>query len=205
MLKIIAADDHRVFLEGLHSLFSAIEDFCLIGKCEHRDQLPQLIALHQPDIVLMDISMPGAAIESVLKAAEKEHSELKFLALTMHSEPTLVTQLLHLGMSGYILKEDAFDELEPAIRKVVAGEQYISCSLLEVMQQSHSGSQTLTHRETEILCYVGRGYSNKNVAKFLEISERTVRFHLSNCCIKLKANGRTNAVAKALSLSLFEI
>jgi DNA-binding NarL/FixJ family response regulator len=205
MLNIIAVDDHRIFLEGVSSLLAPITDFNLVDICQNRDELLALIDKYRPDVVLMDISMPGISIESVLQVMEKDYPDIQLLALTMHSELNLVSQLLHLGMSGYILKEDAFDELEQAIRNVAANEQYISCSLLEVMGEPLSSKKTLTQRESEILRLVGNGYSNKSVAKQLLISERTVRFHLSNCCIKLNANGRTNAVAKALSLSLFEM
>ncbi|NQZ33381.1 MAG: response regulator transcription factor [Oceanospirillaceae bacterium] len=205
MLRIVAADDHRIFLEGVNSLFSAINDCQLVAMCEHRDELLGLIQTHNPDVVLIDISMPGTSIESIIEAIDKDYPQVRVLALTMHSEPNLVNQLLSLGLAGYILKEDAFDELEIAVRSVACDEQYISNSLVEVMRNFHDNINTLSRRESEILRYISNGHSNKSVAKELDITERTVRFHLSNCCIKLDANGRTNAVAKALSLSIFEI
>ena len=205
MLRIVAADDHRIFLEGVNSLFSAINDCQLVAMCEHRAELLGLIQTHNPDVVLIDISMPGTIIESIIEAIDKDYPQVRVLALTMHSEPNLVNQLLSLGLAGYILKEDAFDELEIAVRSVACDEQYISNSLVEVMRNFHDNINTLSRRESEILRYISNGHSNKSVAKELDITERTVRFHLSNCCIKLDANGRTNAVAKALSLSIFEI
>ncbi len=204
-IKIIAADDHRLFLEGLKSLFSYTLKFNLIDIYYDGNELLNGIRSHEPDIALIDLSMPGASTQTIISEVDKHYSNTKLIALTMHMEPRRAEQLLKLGLNGYVLKEAAFDELNQAIYAVMAGEQFISSDLSIALQEYHENTikkDHLTKREIEVLQQVAQGLSNKEIARVLNISERTVRFHTSNFCIKLNAKGRSNAVAKAMQLSL---
>ncbi len=205
-IKIIAADDHRLFLEGLKSLFSYTHKFNLVGMYYDGNELLSGIKTHKPDIALVDLSMPGASTEAIISEVDRRYNNTKLIALTMHMEPRRADQLLKLGLNGYILKEAAFDELNQAIYAVMAGEQFISSDLSIAIQEHYKNTiqkDHLTKREIEVLQKIAQGLSNKEIAKVLNISERTVRFHISNFCIKLNAKGRSNAVAKAMQLSLF--
>lgn len=205
-INIVAADDHQLFLEGLKSLFSYTKEYNLLDVCGDGDSLLALIAKHSPDIALVDISMPGASTEIIVKTVETQYPNTHLIALTMHLEPQLAESLFELGLCGYVLKEDAFDELGRAINALQKGEQYISPKLMQVIAEYYQKRETekklLTSREVDVLGWAAKGQSNKEIARSLDISERTVRFHISNCCIKLKAHGRSNAVAKALKMEL---
>ena len=205
-ISLVAADDHKLFLEGLKSLFQLTSEQNLIETCEDGDTLLSLISKHRPDIALVDISMPGASTETIVQTVEAKFPNTKLIALTMHMDAKLVQNLIELGLSGYVLKDGAFDELGKAITDVKAGEQYISPKLMERISLFHEkvkkNKELLTIRETAVLSHAAEGNSNKQIARILEITERTVRFHLSNCCIKLQAHGRSNAVAIALKKKL---
>jgi len=208
-VRLVAADDHQLFLEGLNSLFQLSSVFDLVATCSDGDSLLELIEQEKPDVALVDISMPGASAEEIVATVERNGWHTQLVALTMHHDPKLAEALLNLGMSGYILKEGAFDELMNAITDVINDEQYISPELFQRMQDyqdnKQQSSSLLTIREAEVLASAARGSSNKVIAREMDISERTVRFHVSNCCLKLDANGRSNAVAKAMQMSLINL
>lgn len=208
-IKLVAADDHRLFLEGLKSMFHLTPELNLIATCSDGDSLLELILNEKPDIALVDLSMPGASTEDILTTVEKEAYDTQLVALTMHNDPEFAEELLNIGLSGYILKEDAFEELIVAIKAVINDEQFISPALLTTMKEFHEKTantkEILTTREIEVLEKAAHGHSNKFIANAMNISERTVRFHVSNCCIKLEAKGRSNAVAKAMKLALIQL
>lgn len=201
IVTIVAADDHSMFLEGLSSLIGKSANFQLLGTGGCGDELIDLINQFTPDIALVDLSMPGAKTEAIIANAEVHSPGTQLIALTMHLEAHLAKTLLGLGLSGYVLKESAFEELTDAIDNVHNGEQFLSPAMIDALNDFDSAEgdvASLTSRENEVLACASRGLSNKETARQLDISERTVRFHISNSCIKLNANGRANAVAVAL-------
>lgn len=201
IVTIVAADDHSMFLEGLSSLLGRSDTYKLLATASCGDELIQLINKYTPSIALVDLSMPGAKTEDIIKSAEVNSPDTELIALTMHLEAHLANALLTLGLSGYVLKESAFEELIDAIDCVHRGEQFLSPSMIDALKQldpADANISSLTSREQQVLVCASQGLSNKETARQLDISERTVRFHISNCCIKLNANGRANAVALAL-------
>ncbi len=204
-IEIVAADDHQIFLEGLKSLFQLSAGHTLIACCGDGDSLLDIIINKTPDIALVDLSMPGATTEDIVNTVEKKNLDTQLIALTMHKEPELAQELLELGLAGYVLKEEAFDELSNAIQAVLQGEQFISPNLLKAIKNSKQQKDLLSRREIEVLQYAAEGVSNKKIAQLIGISERTVRFHVSNCCLKLDAHGRSHAIAKAVQMGLFEV
>ena len=136
-MNLVAADDHQLFLEGLESLFLQVPNYNLIAVCSDGDALLALIEKHKPDIALVDISMPGASTETIVKTVQKNFPNTQLLALTMHLEPALAEKLFKLGMCGYVLKEEAFDELSVAISSLESGEQYISPALITALTKYH--------------------------------------------------------------------
>ncbi len=200
-ITIVAADDHEIFLQGLKSLFADDQLVSLLDTCTNRDDLITKIESLSPDIILLDVSMPGASIEEVLKITNPSHTEV--IILTMNLDINLANDLVTQGVAGYVLKESAFEELELAITQVVSGAIYLSPLLTECM--NNSSKTKLTNREKEIVQLAAEGISNKEIASQLSITERTIRFHFSNICLKLGANGRSNAIAKSLKLHLVDI
>lgn len=208
-VNVVAADDHRLFLEGLDSLFRRIPEYSLVSTCEDGDSLLEIIAKENPHVALIDLSMPGATTEDIVKAVDDNDWDTKLIALTMHREPHYAQQLIRIGLSGYVLKDEAFDELNNAISAVLKDEQFISPTLsnviLEANKKRDSKTELLTKREIEVLSNAAQGQSNKEIARNMDITERTVRFHVSNCCLKLEAQGRSNAVAKAMQKGFIKL
>jgi DNA-binding NarL/FixJ family response regulator len=202
MIKVVAADDHCIFLEGVKSLFLSSPSISLLDTCGEGEQLLALIAKHNPDIALVDISMPGPGIENIVESVSGLAVNTKLIALTMHLETGRASRLFALGLSGYVLKDDAFEQLELAILAVASGDEYISPRMVSEMKGSDGEDVSLTARELEVLQYLAEGLINKIIAQHMGVSERTVRFHISNCCLKLHANRRSGAVAKALQMNL---
>lgn len=202
--KIIAADDHQMFLEGLASLFNDDPTCVLLQRCSDGNELQVAVATHKPDIVLLDLSMPGPSSEELITWFNKNFPSVQIIALTMYSNNQYAQELLALGLSAYVLKDSAFDDLHLAINEVRGGGQFVSPGLFEFLQPGAADS-SLTKRELEVLSCAAHGQGNKEIARDLDISERTARFHLSNCCIKLKAQGRSHAVAKAVQMAIIKI
>ncbi|MEM6933073.1 MAG: response regulator transcription factor, partial [Pseudomonadota bacterium] len=157
-----------------------------------------LIADQTPDVAIVDISMPGPGPAGIVDAMETSGTQCRAVALTMHFEPSYARQLLANGMSGYVVKEAAFDELVTAIRTVAEGDQYLCRVLVDLVPDE----APLTEREQECLAGAAGGMTAKMIARELGITERTVRFHISNICRKLGVQRRTEAVAEALRMGL---
>ena len=189
-IRLVMADDHQMFLEGLSNMLSSTEGFAVLGACADGDTLLQLVAEHQPDVAIVDISMPGPGPAGIVDALEAAGGGAKALALTMHLEPSYARELLSHGMSGYVVKEAAFEELAHAIRAVAAGDQYLCRAMLS---EADAGA-SLTERELQCLSGAASGETAKMIANGLGISERTVRFHVSNACRKLGVQRRTQGI-----------
>ncbi len=202
MIKVIAADDHCIFLEGVKSLFLSSPSISLFEICSDGEELLALILKHQPDIALVDISMPGPGIENIVERISGLDINTRLIALTMHLEAGRASRLFALGLSGYVLKDDAFEQLTMAIQAVASGDEYISPRIVSAMNSASDRDVSLTAREMEVIKYLSDGMTNKTIAQHMGISERTVRFHISNCCLKLDANRRSGVVAKALQMNL---
>ncbi|MBQ0729257.1 MAG: response regulator transcription factor [Oleispira antarctica] len=200
-IAIIAADDHEIFLQGLKSLFAGNQTISLVDTCNNGNDLIGRIQLLSPQLVLLDLSMPGASVKDILEVTRPINTSI--IILTMNLDAQLANGLVTQGVSGYVLKESAFEELEFAINQVISGEVYLSPLLLESMNNSLESN--LTAREIEILQLAAEGISNKEIACDLAITERTIRFHFSNICLKLGASNRSNAIAKSLKLHLIDI
>ena len=202
MIKVIAADDHCIFLEGVKSLFLSSPSISLFEVCSDGEQLLALILKHQPDIALVDISMPGPGIENIVERISGLDINTRLIALTMHLEAGRASRLFELGLSGYVLKDDAFEQLAMAIHAVASGDEYISPRIVSAMNSASDRDVSLTARELEVIKYLSEGMTNKVIAQHMGVSERTVRFHISNCCLKLDANRRSGVVAKALQMNI---
>ena len=195
------ADDHLMFRQGLGRMLEAQEGLSVAGECANGDDLLKLVEALNPDVAIVDISMPGPGPVGIVDAIAQSVTNAKTLALTMHLEPTYARELLAHGMSGYVVKEAAFDELIDAIRAVADGDQYLCHALID-----HAGQESpLTDREIECLALAAKGKTAKMIARDLEISERTVRFHVSNLCRKMGVQRRTEAVAEAIRLGIIQI
>ncbi len=196
-VKILLADDHQMFLDGLASLLSQLKDVEVIATVNSGKEALEKLKTCCPNLAILDINMPDMnGIETTRKIREK-YPEIKILGLTMENDLQLVTEMLEAGASGYILKNTGKAELEMAIRQVLKGEPYLSQAisnqlaqnLMRNFQQKKEQQDTLgslTERELEILKLIAREHSNSEIAELLFISPKTVETHRKNLMRKIE-------------------
>jgi two-component system, NarL family, nitrate/nitrite response regulator NarL len=186
-VRIYIADDHRLMLAGLATLIGSIEGFELGGKFSSGKELVEALTkiTRPPDIVIVDIEMPGMDGVEAVKAIRQMHPRLKIMALTMHDEWHFVNRMIAVGADGYLLKDVERDVFVSTIHKVLAGSDFITEGLVK---KKAEGDDALTDREKEILKQIVLGKSNKEIAEHLFISIRTADTHRTNIKKKLKLN-----------------
>ena len=207
-IKIFLADDHKILRESLELLLSQEDDFVVSGQAENGMDLENILRDQVPDVLLMDISMPKRDGFDTARALKKIYPELKIIFLTMHKSEEMLAEAFHSGCSGYVLKENAFEELAAAIRKVMTGEIYVSGALTPMMLSgflsSEKESSELSGREREILKLLAEGYSNKEIAEMLAISVKTVETHRANIMRKHHFKNITELVLYAVRNHIIE-
>jgi DNA-binding NarL/FixJ family response regulator len=206
-LRILLADDHQVLLDSLKLVINAQPDMEVIGEASDGMIAWQLTKECQPDVVIMDVSMPHMDGAKATEKLKSECPEVKVLALTAHDDRGHVNRLIQAGASGYLLKVAAAAELISAIRKVAAGNGYLDSTLASKVVSNYIRNQSLkgearggslTQREEEVLRFVARGYVNKEIAARLGISVKTVETHKSRSMEKLEIRSRADVVRYAL-------
>jgi DNA-binding NarL/FixJ family response regulator len=206
-VRVMLADDHEVVREGLKSLVGAQPDMEVIGEANDGLAAVQLAHELAPDVLVMDISMPGL---NGLKATERVKQfcpQVKVLALTRHTDAGFIQQLFAAGASGYVLKQSASSELVRAIRAVASGVNYLDPQITSKViggyisrkpRVSEAPARELSEREAETLRLIAWGYSNKEVAARLDISVKTVEAHKANTMKKLGLKSRIDIIRYAL-------
>lgn len=189
--RVLLVDDHAMVLEGLTRLLST---HCnVIGAAESGEQALEMVSRLKPDIVLLDMSMPGLSGLEIARQFKARVPTVKIVFVTMLTEPVYVSEAFRAGASGYVLKQSASTELVTAIQSVLANRTYLSPLLTtdvrENIELQGTGSdgftRRLTTRQQEVLRLLSNGYSSKDIAKALNISVKTVEFHKSNIVQKL--------------------
>ena len=213
-LRILIADDHGVMRAGLKALLSAEEDLIVVGEAATSDEALAAIALLSPDIVLLDISMPGSAGNGI-EVTRRVHElapHVRVLILTMHEDKGLLREAIRAGASGYLLKRAAEADLKSALETVAVGELYVHPSMVRALI-ADSGAPSPAHkaeveglspREMEILRLIVQGYTNHQMADELNISVRTVESHRANLMGKLSVRSRVELVRYARTHGIIE-
>ena len=201
-VRILLVDDHPIVLQGLQQLFSREPDFEVAGACRTADEAVAAIGSLAPDIVVLDLRMPGASGIDVLKRAPKGRWRTVMLTAAIRDDE--IAQVLDLGASGIVLKESSPAALVDCVRQVHGGKQWMDPEMLgRGLDQvgRHGGTpppaSTLTPREREIVKLVAEGLRNREIAGRLSISEGTVKIHLHNVYDKLGVDGRLELVLAA--------
>ncbi len=205
-LRILLADDHVTVRHGLKLLIDGQPDMTVVAEAsDGEDALRGALAL-KPDVVVMDISMPGMNGLAATRALRQARPDAVIVTLTRHADDAYLQELLRAGVSGYVLKRSAPTELLHAIRSVAAGGQYIDSTLTARVTAgfSRQGGRAaqpatgLTDREAEVLRLIAVGYGNKEIAAQLSLSTKTVEAHKANAMRKLELTGRIDIVKYAV-------
>ena len=211
-VKIMIADDHSMIREGLKNLLELDGDIQVIAEAVDGEDCLEKLQLVKPDVLLLDINMPKKNGLEVLKSLKSRRSKLKVLVLTVHNETEYLMKAVDIGVNGYVLKDSESAELKKAIFTVADGETYIQPSLIPalnaIMIETNKDAEkikSLTKRELDVLKLLAVGMFNKEVGKRLEISERTVKNHVSNIFKKLGVTDRTQAAVFAIRNNLVQI
>ena len=214
-ITVLLADDHRILREGVKSLLEKAQDIEVVGEASEGGEAVAKAQALSPDIVLMDITMPGMNGLEATRQIKALKPNTRVLILSMHESNQYISQFLKSGASGYVLKDTAASELVGAIRAVSQGDAFLYPSiarklleeyLLKVQTGEESESYDgLTGREREVLRMIAEGKSNKEIADVLSLSIRTVQAHRANLMGKLHMHDRTELVRYAIRKGLIPV
>lgn len=206
-VRIVVVDDHTLFRRGLVGLLAEMEDFQVAGEAASGQEALTVIAAEKPDIVLLDVNMPGMSGIETLTAMKKQGIVSPVLMLTISQHEEDLIGAIRAGASGYLLKNAEPETLRQTIKQVVAGKSVLAPEVTEqVFRLVRSGSlgsaNLLTEREVEVLRFLARGLTTAQTGAEMFISENTVKTHVRHILDKLEVSNRAEAVAKATQIGL---
>lgn len=211
-INVMIADDHGMIREGLKQLLEFDGSIKVVGEASNGVECLEKLDICHPDVLLLDINMPEKNGIEVLRQMKADESKIKVLILTVHNELEYLMSAVDIGVEGYILKDSKSAELKKAIRTVKDGDNYIQPNLIPVLNSQLLKRDTdkdkifsLTNRELEVLIQVANGMFNKEIAINLNISERTVKNHISNIFKKIDVSDRTQAAVFAIKNNIIKL
>lgn len=211
-IKVMLADDHILMREGIKQLLEFDGTLEIIAEASDGEECLEILKSTNPDILLLDINMPGKSGIDVLEELKLRKTPLKVLILTVHNEVEYLVRAIDIGAEGYILKDSGSAELKEAITSIVNNETYIQPSLIPSLNSrlinrdiDKEKLSLLTKREVEILTQVASGMFNKEIGNNLNISERTVKNHISNIFRKIEVSDRTQAAVFAIRNNIVKL
>jgi two-component system response regulator NreC len=204
-VSIVLADDHTVVRRALRMLLEDEAGFEVVAEAEDADGAIRYVRGHKPDVLILDLNMPGRPSLEAIPDMREASPETKIVVLTMQKEPAFARQALQLGVLGYVLKEAADDELVQAVRSAAAGDTYLQPALgARLAAEPESAATDLSERETDVLRLIALGHTNAEIAEKLYISVRTVETHRAHIQQKLGVSSRAELVRCALSRGLVD-
>ena len=201
--RIIVVEDHPVLLDGLRQLIGSQPDLACVGAADNTSDAKRVVEQSKPDLMVLDLRLKAGDALELLKSVRVEHPQLKMLVLSQYDELIFAERALRAGASGYIMKENATDEVLRAVRKVLAGELYFServaaavlqRTLREKPSASRAGVEALSDREMQVFQLLGASYSSREIAEQFHLSRKTIETHCEK--IKHKLNLHTAAELK---------
>ena len=213
MIKVIVCDDQAIIRDGLEMLLKLEKDIEVMGQAQDGAEAIEMVAKAQPDLVLMDLKMPGLNGIEATRQIRANYPQVKVLVLTTYDDDEWVFDAIRAGASGYLLKDTPREEVIKAVRGTAAGKSFIDPAVAGKLLHQVADKQTqpstlltdkLTEREAEVLRLVARGFNNADIAERLHLSEGTVRNHVSAIFAKLEVADRTQAAVIAIQHGLGE-
>jgi DNA-binding NarL/FixJ family response regulator len=203
-ITVLIADDHPVVRMGLASLLAARAELRLVAEAASGEEALRQYALHRPDVVLMDLRMPGMDGVSAIEAIRAKDAAARVVILTTFDGEEDIYRGLRAGAKAYLLKDSPSDEIVNCISAVVRGQRYLPRGVAEKLAD-RMNSDELSRRELEVLQHLASGKSNKEIARITRITEGTVKFHVTAVMGKLGVKSRTEAVAVAIRKGLIRV
>lgn len=206
-IRVVIADDHHVFREGLRALLAGVGNIEIVGEAKDTEEVIAVAAATVPDVILMDLQMPGEGGVAATAAIARAMPSVKVLVLTMYSDSAFLRRAVRAGARGYLLKDAEPDDVLRAISSVASGQVFLGSAVAEAglaligSSAKDARFPTLTVREIEILDRMSHGLSNDAIAARLGLSLKTVQNHVSSVLLKLGARDRAHAVAIARDAS----
>ncbi|MEA4906299.1 MAG: response regulator transcription factor [Chloroflexi bacterium] len=202
-IRVMLADDHPVVRTGIRNLIEKAVDIEVVGEASTAGETLKMVMEFQPDILLLDMELPDAKGTDVAMQLQQSNSKVKILALSAYDDPVYIRELLELGASGYLMKEEAPDTILDAIRGVAHGEQgwvsrQIAAQMVSWVRGDENDGSKLTSREFDVLRLVVEGRTNQNIAANLGISEKTVEKYMDAIFTKLGVASRVEAAVYAV-------
>ncbi|NLL04599.1 MAG: response regulator transcription factor [Clostridiaceae bacterium] len=211
-IRVLIADDHTMVRQGLKQILELEKDMTVIAQAPNGEEAVKLVKECNPDVILMDINMPGMNGLQAIKEMKDSNIPSKIIVLTIHEDREYLFKTLQMGVEGYVLKDAEPSVLLEAIRSVNSGQPYIQANMtrelvrefnkITLYDKGKTEENNLTAREVEVLELIAEGMINKEIAKRLFISEKTVKNHVSNIFRKLNVSDRTQAAIYAFKHNL---
>jgi len=203
MIRVLVADDHPIVRGGIVALLSAADDMSVVAEASDGLEAVRLAAEHRPDVVLMDLRMPGLDGDEATARILAANPAARVVILTTYESDASILTAIEAGASGYLLKAAPQEEILAGVRSVARGEVALAPSIAAMLvQRVARPAVSLSPRETEVLALVAQGSSNPAIAAALFVSEATVKTHLLHVFEKLGVSDRTRAVTRAMELGL---
>ncbi len=211
-IKILIADDHDIIRQGLNRIISFEKDMEIVAEARNGEEVIKLVRLQEIDVILLDCNMPIMNGIEVLEKIMEQRDKIKVIMLTVENDRKIIHKAIDIGADGYMLKDSAGTEIVNAIRTVYSGDKYIDRSLVSILFSDiqYKGKKVscildnLSKRETEVLFYISRGYSNKEIGEKIYLSEKTVKNYATNIFRKIDVDDRVHATILAIQYNIEE-
>lgn len=203
-VRILLADDHPLIRAGVQSVLSRASDFILVGEATNGDEAQEMGLVLQPDILILDLSMPGLSADEVVGSFKSANSDLKIIILTAYKDDVRIRNLIALNVSGYVLKDEMPESLLRAIEAFMQGDSWFSKEIVQSLVQEKETKGVseeqihLTPREMDVLLLIAVGKTDLEIGEELRLSKSTVRSHVQSILEKFECENRVQATYKAL-------